>query len=30
MMLHSKRIKLFDYDLQADEPQEFKKYMDHN
>lgn len=30
MMLHSKRIKIFDYDLQADEPQEFKKYMDHN
>jgi len=27
MMLHSSRIKLFDYDLTADEPSEFKKFF---
>lgn len=29
MMLHSKRIKLLDYDLQVDEPREFDIYMEH-
>ena len=29
MMLHSKRIKLFDYDLQVDEPKEFNIYMEN-
>jgi 23S rRNA pseudouridine1911/1915/1917 synthase len=30
MMLHSKRIKLFDYDLSVDEPKEFNIFMDNH
>ena len=29
MMLHAKRIKLFDYDLSVDEPKEFDIYMEN-
>lgn len=29
MMLHSKRIKLFDYDLSVEEPKEFARFMEH-